>query len=433
MAQAQAAAGDIAGALATTSEFGATYNAVNYHELLISIAETPGASAYVHDILAAAVRIPSDYHGILTLGRIAAKFSASGNPNAARDAFRSATALAKATQPLRSRASAFVDIAKAAAAVGDLRAAEEAIDLALATARMPVTPTVRAQVQASVAETQATMGDVAAALATVASMWNPSDRVAPLARIVEAQSATGDRAAAQDTIRTALAAATKAKGPGRALSLVRIAEAQNAVGDRAAAAGLIEVVLATASYIEDGKSRASIQFRIVELQTAMGELDAALATTETIEDRTQVTMTTPQWTSGDGSTGFSTGVTVSGGRRDQALQHVAEAQAHNGDVEVALVTMAKVSEPYWRTQLLSNLAKARVAAGDVAGARVIVAAEISTLGQIESELRKHLTIVLDDIFATLIAVGDVDTAVAIAAAIEDANRRRFALHRIAED
>jgi tetratricopeptide (TPR) repeat protein len=428
VARAQATAGDITGALALTDDIGANYNYVNYHDFLVWLAGVPGAVEQRQAILAAAARIPSDFHRTLTLEQIAKTFITGGHLEAARDAFRSATALANATETLFERATGLAEIAKKAAAAGEFPAAREAVYLALETAKMPVTPSVRSQVRASVAETLASMGDIEAALRIEATISDQADRVTTLARIAEAQAAAGNRTEAEESIHTALAAAAARDRP---LLLARIASAEIKADDRANAADMIEVLLAMAQRMADPQQRAFALYQVAALQADRGDFEAALATAASIEDRTSVTHEEKQATTSNGTLSLWNSVTMKIGQRELALQRIADAQLRAGAVQAALATVAMNSEPYWRAGALSDLAKARLEADDIEAARATARAAVAAFGEVDIALKGSLTFPLREVFGTLVAVGDIDTAVATAMTIADARRRSDALGEIA--
>ena len=384
IAGAQAGAGDIDGAFATTRGIeDADRRAAALRVIAIAQVIAQVEAGNIDEAFTTARGVEDADERGEALGRIAKAQATAGDIDGA-------IATARSIEYAYWGAAALHGIAMAQAKTGD-------IDGALATARSIERASWRAEVLASIAAAQAKTGDIDGALATARSIEYASDRAGALASIAAARAEAGDIDGALATARSIEDASDRAK------ALASIAAARTKAGD-------IDGALATVRSIEDASDRAEALASIAAARAEAGDIDGALATARSIERA---------------------------GWRAVALRVIAIAQAKAGDIDGALATARSIEGTYARGEALRGIAKAQAKAGDIDGALATARGiedsifEWSRALTGESNLYSARASALRDIAVTQAESGEFQAAVQFAVNLEGSESRAKALTSIA--
>ena len=332
IAEAQAKAGDIHGALATMQQIEDSSHGASAIRSIVAVQETDFQGA-----LLAAQQIKDDVYN----NRDQALFSIAGAQAKAGD-IQGALAVTRQIETGEESDRALSSIAGAQAKAGDIQGA-------LAVTRQIKTYRPRASALAQIAEAQAETGNdrgasrrFSEAVSAAQKISESYDRAGALTQIAEAQTKTGnDRGASRSVIEALSAARRSSENYQRAWALSSIAVAQAKAGD-------IQGAVTTTQQIEDDDDRASTLSSIAEAQAEAGdERGAARRFSEALSAVRRIS---------------------ENHERSWPLSSIAEAQARAGDVQGALTTTHQIEDDDYRAWTLSSIAEAQAEAGDVPGA-----------------------------------------------------------------
>ncbi len=258
----------------------------------------------------------------------------------------------------------------------------------------------------------------ALAAATAEAIPDPYVRARAFVHVAGAQRAAGDAGGARESLSRALSAAAVIESPSnaaalssaplcrptnsrrkhpevlalRARTLIAVATEQLAGGDGARARRILSDAMATAEAIEDPYSRARVLCDIAAIRKMAGEddrareaLSQALAVTDRVESRasrTGLLIAIAEMNVSAGKLRAAADIlrttrriaARSGADGDRPskfdLERIAAVQAAAGDIEGAIVTARTIGDEadFIRARTLADIAHARAAEGDAAGA-----------------------------------------------------------------
>ena len=354
---------------------------------LAHVAEAQAAAGDIEAALSTAQMIENVHQRGWALGDITRAQAEAGDVEAA-------LSTARMVESVLYRGRALSLVARAQAAADDVEAA-------LVTARLIDNKSMvsRANTLLSMVEIRAESGDIAGALSIAGMMKNGSDRAAALARVAHVQFRNGDNVDAKQTvakshrslfgskgrvrldavtgvvaalaeiggIELALSTARAFDARARAVALAKIAEVQAANDNGAGAQHTISAALSTAAMVNDALFLAFTLSDISEAQAAIGEIEAALTITQTIDEPYKgatlrssavAKIAEIQAKSGDISGALTTArtITTANDVRDAAFVEIAEVQAKTGDIEGALSSAMTIEVARFRVRALSRIA-----------------------------------------------------------------------------
>jgi tetratricopeptide (TPR) repeat protein len=433
--EAQAGAGDISGALETAGKIANVANSL-IPSPLATIAEAQAANGDIAGAFATTRMLSDGLVRVRGLIRVAEASATAGDSAGARQAIDAAVTALREMPDDGTRAGALARIAAAAAAAGDPEAASRIFDEALAVANAG------SQALGWVAEEQAAAGFIDAALATAKRIENRQSQSSALAAVAAAQAAAGN-------IRAALATAATVEDANHQVdALAAIALAQAAAGDVEAARQTSLTALVTAHSIAitwEATSYFSAMARAVQVQAAIGEIEAALESVDMAEDASIRKSLLAFVAAADfvaariepspaALPGFDEPLL-----RALTLAAVARAQQRAGDVQAAqrsgaeaLTAAIQIDETAARATLLVGLADTRAGLGDVGG----LAATLEAIDALPAPLEELGFVWSPGKAALLLAkaqtrAGDIASALATAEAMDGAGWQIAALLEIA--
>ena len=331
IAEGQAAAGDIKGALHTVANIQG--DNVDYPKAsalgIIALAQIAGGNmAEAHQTAAA---IFDGFFQAQVLTAIAAAQAKAGDGTATKETFEKAVKIARTLTDAphdygTPRGSTLIHIAASQGKAGY-------IGEAMQTAMLLSDPE-QAATMVRIGQAQAEAGDLKGAYRTAAAMQHGYDKASILVAIAKAKARAGDRTAAINV----LMQARQAAGPDAPYVLEEIAKSQAAAGD-------INGALQTTTAIGAVGVKASALVAIVKAQVKAGDLEGARRTAASIKD--DGTIISP---------------------KDHALRAIAEAQAESGDLKGAIEIAASIKDQFDKDLALRAIAKAQAAGGDVKSA-----------------------------------------------------------------
>ena len=338
IALAQAEAGDMRSARDT---FAAMLSVAQINDSTFlrpwSVRNIASAQAEAGDIdgaLATARSIDDELILSWTLDDIAVEQMATGDEQSARDTLAVALSVARKIDDKKERVSALSFVAAAHAKTGNTQSARDILATALSVARNIDVAFYRASALHRIALAQAEAGDAQSAQGTFAAMLSVAQMVddefnsyhldSALRGIVSVQAQTGDMDGAFATARGI------DNVESRAGALHDIASAQAQAGDKQSARDTFAAALSAARNIDDASSRAGALRNIAPAQAKAGDTDGAFATARSIDDAL-----------------FRAG----------ALWGIASAQAEAGDFRDAMKTAMGIENNHARAMALTAIAK----------------------------------------------------------------------------
>jgi tetratricopeptide (TPR) repeat protein len=357
IAQAQAQAGDFAGATATAAgiEDRPLYLMTSASHKGCAKADIAEAQAQAGDFAGAmqtAAGLREVFWKASAYCSIAQAQAKVGSLSASKKTFDLAKRAAGAIEFSWEKAEAFEKIATAQARCGDIAGATS-------TAARTETDYKKLDAYLQVAVVQAGAGDVAGARRTLAGFGIPPpyDAVfkAPAYKeMAEAEARAGDFAAALQTAERLGEAFWKAE------AYCSIAEAQAKLGNTPAWREAIELANQAAAAIEDGEWKAQAYCAIAQVQAKAGEIVGCKGA---IELAKQVAAGIEDVIEGD---------MLRTGRKEWTFAEIAGAQARTGDFAGAMVTAAALNEGSCKARAYGLIAQAQARAGQADSLRAWV-------------------------------------------------------------
>ena len=292
------------------------------------------ALATLDEALSVVQRISEDWQRVFALGDIAEVQVEAGDTQGAARTVSEALSIARRISRDWMRGMALGRIASAQAKAGDIQSAARTISEAQSTARSTKHDWERASVYIYIAQAQAAIGDVKDALSTARRLdedWRPRT----LGHIAQVQVQAGDTQGAARTVSEALSIARKLDEDWRrGAALGYIAQVQVRAGDTQGAARAVSEALSIARKLGEDWQRNWAYAEIAKAQAAIGDIEEALSTTQSITDTDA---------------------------RDEALSGIVEWQAAAGDIQRALSLAQSIGDDN-RAFALSHIARAQITA-----------------------------------------------------------------------
>ena len=361
---------------------------------LSAIAQAQARAGDIKGALQTVASLPSENSRAVALITIAEAQAKGGDRAGAAETFRLALQAAATIQDAPNKFYAFGEIAQAQAKSGDRAGAAETFRLALQAATTIQDEVTKSGILYSIAVAQARAGDGKGALQTAGTIPNKGLQALALPIIPQSQAQAGDMKGALET----LAAMPTEYKPG---ILLGIAYAQAKAGD-------VQGALQTADAIQSGRSKSEARGVIAQMQATAGDVHGALRTAAAIEDPRPDPITQTLDKKIDAYQGMRT---ASAFQKDpRIVRSIAHSQATAGDVQGALQTAKAIQMEPDKSSVLGAIAESQAKAGDVQGA-------LQTAAAIQKEPYKSYA--LRAIAHAQVTAGDIQGARQTAAGIQE--------------